>query len=1029
MSFIGRFRHALAVGASVAFVLLLVGSAAGSPGTTSPGGSAGTGASSGLTSQGSPPASGATFTVPLTVGSRSVNLSSEFWGTTVNNEVHMLRGETDAVNATPSRVLVFPGAMAGEDYDPITNTHYDTYSGVPKTALTSEAQFVRMCEATHCTAILQVPAEIDNPAYAEKIVNYTERNLSFVPAFWMIGNEPELWSHWQVPWSKWEGSYTGGPTPAQFGAEVVAYVHAIRHVDNTTPILGLPASGCTCGYWTFSQWISGVLNVTGPLIQAVAFHEYPAGWLGTGDGSLHDFYGTIQGAASIPVRILAARQAVVTSCPKCNVSVFVSELGSALSWSAYGQYAAGFSGALSLASQITQSMDVNLTNVDLFAAELATTNSWFGPDGYARPDYALYTSVFDHLGTQAFPVNLTGLDHTLYGIDTIAPRDDGRRDLLVVNDNITNSITFAPQFAEGASSAPVEAWSWNGSIHATSANATTWVEPYTPGPVPAVMPQGLPSAYTLPPQSMVLFEQYPSGASYVEVHPTGVPNGTPWYASVGSQFYRSDAGNLTLLLPNGTYSVQGAPIALPIGGKELVPTERLAAFDSTPLTVDGSFTNYSFGFVPQWRVNGTPVPAVGGTVSPSVGWWNQSAPLHLTVSNPAPGFAFTRWAGFGPGNYSGTNRTITVVPTGPVREAARFVPGLAVRIVESGLPPGTPWTASVRNFTFGSNSTNVTLWQPNGTYGFSLSSVPGYRSVPANGGFTVAGASVEVPVRYMLITPPQPLYRIAFQVSGLPAGLPVSVTVRGANQSDLGGGPSFDLYNGSYAYQVGYVPGYHVAVNKTFEVAGGAMVIQIPFVPTTYAATWEVDGARPWMNWAVDVDGTQVWANSSWVGQSLANGTYAYSIQLPYSNFTVTPRTGELVVDGYGGVLPISFVLEQFPTWFEERGLTSGSGWSVRLGNDTLSTSAPRSEFLTANGTYTFSVLAPSGFYAVPSHGTFTVAGSRAPLVISFQPSSDRPSAALVAALDSGALSVSIWIGLSIVGGFATVRWLRRRGD
>ena len=49
--------------------------------------------------------------VTLTVNVSSVNLSSQFWGTTVNNEVRMFRGETNAVNATPG-----PGArLAGRD--------------------------------------------------------------------------------------------------------------------------------------------------------------------------------------------------------------------------------------------------------------------------------------------------------------------------------------------------------------------------------------------------------------------------------------------------------------------------------------------------------------------------------------------------------------------------------------------------------------------------------------------------------------------------------------------------------------------------------------------------------------------------------------------------------------------------------------------------------------------------------------------------------------------------------------------------
>ncbi|MCI4367781.1 MAG: hypothetical protein L3K08_08515, partial [Thermoplasmata archaeon] len=583
------------------------------------------------------PAASLPINTTLTVNASSVNLSNEFWGATVNNEVRMFRGESVAVNATPARVLVWPGAMAGEDYDPFADIHYNTYDGTPTHALTNEAQFVQMCKATNCTAIVQVPAEINDPNFAERIVNYTEVNLSFHPAYWMIGNEPELWGHWKVPWKYWATQYTSGPDPTQFGNEVLNYVKAIRAVDNSTPILGLPASGCTCGSWTFEQWIYGVLKVTGPKIQAVAFHEYPAGWLGTGDGSLQAFYNTIQGAASIPVRMLGARQAVQSACPGCNVSVFISELGSALSWSAYGQYAIGFSGSLSLASQITQAMDDNLTNVDLFAAELATTNSWFNPTGGARADYSLYTQIFDHLGTQSFSVNLTGLGHSLYGIDTLAPNDQGRQDLMVVNDNITHSVAFTPKFAGPAGSAPVEAWGWNGSIHPTHSNATTWVEPYTVNPVATSFPSGLPETYVLPPQSLVLFESYPAGATYVQVAEKGVPSPTAWFASLGSRFYTTTATNLSLLVPPGAYPVGSVGIPLPIAGKELNPDERLGGFDASPLNVSGPYTNTTVDFVDQWRVNATASPVEGGTVLPGVEWRNVSEPLNLTAT-PSPGY-------------------------------------------------------------------------------------------------------------------------------------------------------------------------------------------------------------------------------------------------------------------------------------------------------------------------------------------------------------------------------------------------------
>ncbi|MCI4345952.1 MAG: hypothetical protein L3K07_04290 [Thermoplasmata archaeon] len=964
--------------------------------------------------------------VTLAVNSSSVNLSSDFWGTTMNNEVRMFRGETNAVNATPARVLVWPGAMAGEDYNPLTNTHYGTYDGTPIRALTGEVQFVRLCKATHCRAIVQVPAEVDDPGLAEQIVNYTEVNLSFVPAYWMIGNEPELWSHWQVPWKDWPNASTAGPDPTQFGHEVLAYVKAIRAVDNTTPILGLPASGCTCGFYTFEQWISGVLNVTGSKIQAVAFHEYPAGWLGTGDGSLHDFYGTIQSAAGIPSRIAGARAAVQSACHGCNVSVFISELGSALSWSAYGQYAIGFSGALSLASLLTQSMTLNVTNVDLFATELATLNSWFDPKGHPRVDYTLYTGILDHLGPEVHSVGAPGLDRTIYGVATLAPQDHGRQDLLVVNDNITHAISFSPKFAGSANSSPVEAWSWNGSIHATAVNFTTWVEPFTPNPVPHEFSGGLPGSYTLPPQSMVLFEAYPLGAVYVRVLESGVPSPVPWYASVGSTYYTTTAGNLSLLLPTGWYNVGSTGIPLPIGGNESNPSEQLGPHVSSPVYVGGRFTNLTIPFVPQWRVNVTPSPSGGGAVAPDVGWWDANSSLNLTAT-PALGFAFAGWSGWGPGSHNGSGRSISVVPTGRIVEKPRFVVGKEVVVVETGLPNGTPWSVTVRGFGTNSRSTNLTVYEPTGKYGFTLSSVPGYRSIPRNGTFTVTNGTNVVKVRYDLITPPPPVFGVLFLVSGLPTPTAVAITVRNYTQMAGGPTPEFQLINGTYAYKVGYVAGYHPSVPlKIFLVRGGPLTVTVPFVQTVYHVTWLANGTRDGMNWSVEVNGQAIAATSAWLSTSLPNGSYSYSVALP-SNFSASPRTGTFVIGGFATTVPLYFNLLEFPTWFEATGLGSSSPWSVRLGNLTEAATANGSSFMAANGSYTFDVHAPPGYFASPSHGNLTVAGALPPIMIHFDLSSDRPSAALVAALVSGALGTSIWIGASIFVGFAALRAVRHR--
>ena len=88
-------------------------------------------------------------------------------------------------------------------------------------------------------------------------------------------------------------------------------------------------------------------------------------------------------------------------------------------------------------------------------------------------------------------------------------------------------------------------------------------------------------------------------------------------------------------------------IPLPVGGRELIPSERLGLVGMPPVYVSGAFTNVTLGFAVQWRVNVTSSPANGGTVRPLVDWWNDSQPLHLTVVNQTPGYAFVGWSGWG----------------------------------------------------------------------------------------------------------------------------------------------------------------------------------------------------------------------------------------------------------------------------------------------------------------------------------------------------------------------------------------------
>ncbi|HEY6239026.1 MAG TPA: hypothetical protein VIZ68_07580, partial [Thermoplasmata archaeon] len=525
----------------------------------------------------------------------------------------------------------------------------------------------------------------------------------------------------------------------------------------------------------------------------------------------------------------------------------------------------------------------------------------------------------------------------------------------------------------------------------------------------------------------VLFEAYPSGGTYVRVLENGVPSPTAWYASVGPQFYTTTANNLSLLLPTGSYPVASVGIPLPIGGKELVPDEQLGPWVASPTYVSGRYTNLTIDFHDQWRVNVTAFPSEGGTVQPQVGWWNDSEPLNLTAT-AALGYAFQGWSGWGPGSYNGTDRSITVVPTGRLLEKARFGVGTEVILWESGLPTGTPWSVTIRGITSNSTSNLITVYELPGSYGFSVTPILGYRCLPWNGGFLVGEASELVQVQFIALTPPPPSFPVTFRVSGLPASTSMSITVRGQTEHAGVNDPQFQLLNGSYAYRVGFISGYHANVpGKTFVVRGGPLTIDVPFVQTVYPVTWQAIGTRVWMNWTVWIDGQASAATSAWVSTRLPNGSYPYAVDVP-SNYSASPRAGIFRVDGSATQVTLWFTVVQFPLRFDASGLAAHSAWSIRFGNLTQGASTSGSSFYAENGTYTFNVHPPDGYYAVPSHGTVTVAGESPPMKIEFHLSSNRPSAALVAELTAGAISTSIWLGASILVGFVAFRGLRRRG-
>jgi hypothetical protein len=927
-------------------------------------------------------------------------LSPLFWGTTVSPEADILRNESELFNATSANVVLWPGANSGDLLDPIPGNYtarngsmYWEPNGILygpggtsfRGAPTSEAEFVAWCESIHCKAIMQVPGEVDDPALAAEIVSYTTSDawmtingtrmhgLDFSPAYWEIGNEPELYKHWGPGdlWGVWNDTHAGehpAPTPWAYAWEVVNYSTAMRAADpsDNLNLIGLPAAARQgSNPYTLQQWIYYNVRIAGPYIQAVGFHEYPAAGSGAARPhtkiTLHEFYDTLTSSYGLPGRISQVQGAILngteaipggctnqsypSSSGPCHIPIFVTELGSALSHRDFGQvFSLGFPGALATTASIIQAMTLNVTNVDLFASIYDTNNSWTQLTGALRPVYLAYADMLSHLGNYVYPVNVSGpfanvtLNQSLFAIATDAPSQNGRNDLLVDNVDFNHTAAFRPELP-GLNSTigyndPVEIYWWN-STPAVAGTACVPVDSYitvmndcpvTPSPVGQYVPGGLAAIGTLDlaPQSMVVVEAYPTPAVPLTVVETGVPATFPqygvptnetWFFTVNGRTYDSAGTNLSILLP---------PQSLSVGSFTQYETrtplenlsfswERIVPYVSAPASLTSFPTTASIRFVTQYEMNITSSEPARGYVSPDVVWANASQPLSLVpvATNQS---AFIRWtsdnASILRGAYSGTDPDITIIPKvgslsvfgGPIDEMAHFAAGFPVAFNESGLPPGTPWSVLVRNVTtFGSSATGgpFTSLEANGSFGFHVNQVPGYRAAPTNASFNVTGNTTYVNITFVKLHPPPPSYAVTFVEVGLPNGTPWAVRLRGVEYSTTRTEVSALASNGSYGFNVTDPLGYQANYTRSgLYVAGGPLTIPITYLPrhTSWAIHWVEKGLWAGIGWGVAVNGTVISTTGSWASTLLANGTYSF--QIVGTDYVPHPDYGTVYVQG-----------------------------------------------------------------------------------------------------------------------------------
>jgi hypothetical protein len=376
----------------------------------------------------------------LSLGNSSIvaTEASTFLGANVRPYYSLGSAETSAYQSAGLQYVRWPGGDVVEAYNVTANVIYND-NGTSGPAPTNVSTFAHWCKSVGCHAIIGLPAEIDRPSTAAYYVSYIERTVGFTPSYWEIGNEPSIWTHFGVSWAKWNTSQDENATPTTYATLLHQYIAAIRSVDPAARFVAL--GGIGTGAWGEPTWISAAVKQNGANLSAVSIHVYPAGGITSGSQTAGSFYSTLQNSNSISVRVPLDRVAIAQACPSCHIAIFVTELGSGSTGGPFSTYMGGFPVVPYLAAEVVQALELNLTQVDLFAFEGSYNGSLLNDSGTPTGVATLYHSFLRPLDPEILSTNLSQPARGFYVLPTRTLLS-GESTILVVNTNVSATLSF-----------------------------------------------------------------------------------------------------------------------------------------------------------------------------------------------------------------------------------------------------------------------------------------------------------------------------------------------------------------------------------------------------------------------------------------------------------------------------------------------------------------------------------------------------------------------------------------------------------
>ncbi len=237
-----------------------------------------------------------------------------------------------------------------------------------------------------------------------------------------------------------------------------------------------------------------------------------------------------------------------------------------------------------------------------------------------------------------------------------------------------------------------------------------------------------------------------------------------------------------------------------------------------------SLTQYGITFIESGLPSGTlwSVTLNGSSQS------SPGLPIHFTERNGSYSYQIAGVAGFTPSPALGTLDVAGANATVSVTFAPYVTVQSEVTFNETGLPGGTNWSVALGGTDLSSTGSSIQFSETNGSYSYTVGSVPGYVASPLSGNVTVNGAPQSLTIAFARLA--SATYTVVFNESGLPSGTMWSVTLISGVKTSITESITFNETNGTYTYIVGGATGYTPSPSSgNVSIHGQGVTTQIEY--------------------------------------------------------------------------------------------------------------------------------------------------------------------------------------------------------